>query len=556
LLDIDNQPPGRWSVRRVAVSLLAVGMAGAFSLGLASPAGALLPDPDIDSGVVRPWPTVDDSWWTPPPGYEDLASPETPVDPAPEPPPAPSEPPAPTAPEPAPDPVVPAEPAPTEVEAPAVPAPTEPGSPVEPAPAGIPEPAVDPSISSLPALFDDGSDVPDPSLDPVEPAETADSAEFALARLKKAIDLAKEKLRAPACNALISGEHPANGESAKEVLDKITAKERGIINRWDWTKRSSGYVTVATTHRAGTGSGGAISFYRDFHTNDYRLAYGLDGLDFLRSLDPPPDINEHRAAAVLHEVAHLTGGMHHGAEGNPLFDKDVMLICLRGKTPTPPSGPPRGCQDCVPPDEEDRSLPPPEREDPCLPESDLPEVTGPFEEVPTQPDSPAPDPATPEPEDPCLPESDLPVVTGPFEEVPDLPDSDLPEVTGPFEEVPDLPDSDLPEVSGPFEEVPDLPDSDFPEVTGPFEEVPDLPDSDFPEMTGPYEEVPDDFGWIDPDPGEPFDPGYGGGDYTDPGYDDWGGGYDPWCCSGGGGGGGDYYYEDLDWIEAEYAELA
>ncbi len=42
------------------------------------------------------------------------------------------------------------------------------------------------------------------------------------------------------------------------------------------------------------------------------------------------------------------------------------------------------------------------------------------------------------------------------------------------------------------------------------------------------------------------DPGYGGGDYTDPGYDP--------CCDGGGG--GDYWYDDLFRIEdEEYASL-
>jgi hypothetical protein len=65
-------------------------------------------------------------------------------------------------------------------------------------------------------------------------------------------------------------------------------------------------------------------------------------------------------------------------------------------------------------------------------------------------------------------------------------------------------------------------DSEYPELGDCCEEVPDPGDSEYPELGDCCEEVPGD--WYEDEGDVPFDPGYGGGDYVDPDWGDWGGG--------------------------------
>jgi hypothetical protein len=532
LEDNETSSRGRWSHRRRGLYLLVVGVTGAFSLGLAAPVGALPPNLDEAWAPIESWQpelAPDPGSWTPSPDQT---------------------PPAPDAGNPD---VAPSEPAST-------------GQ--DPAPEQQPTP-LEPELEPEPAAVDDGALPSSPPAPPIadEDEQQRQQQERAKQREKEeeelftqdltdSLNLAKLALRNGPCNSLISGTNPAGGESAQSVLEKVD-RNNGIVHSWRLRKAGPGGQFAAATARSfGSGSAGKIIVWRDFHdgTRMNRI-YGEDSANYLASLEPGHDIPDNGAVILLHEVAHLTGAHVHGRfESTPEFHRKIMEICL-GKKPKPQPPRRRG------PSVDDEDVPLPEETEP-LPESDDPVID--FDS-----------------DCPVIRDEDGNILEG--GDCGDPGESELPELGDCCTEVPSTPgavdpgSSELPELGDCCTEVPSDPgESELPELGDCCDEVPiDPGESELPELGECCDEVPDDpggfpdpdpydpcapFGCMDPDPGMPIDPGYGGGDYVDPGYDDWGGGGDPWCCSGGGGGsdgggGGDGYYYDEQayWIEEEYA---
>jgi hypothetical protein len=386
------------------------------------------------------------------------------------------------------------------------------------APAVPVSPADGGGATELPQLADAPTGMAPPEV-PVEvPDEQAPqqevSDEQAAAETKKAVDEALRLLKEfPECEKLIGGEQPAVGPPvyASNVLE-ILRKDDKIA---DLPGLSSSAWAQAPV---GKGAGGVLMLFKEFHTEppkknatDLYKSFG-DGskyrpmVDYMfTSLGGTITPEELRAFIVLHELAHLMGTLP--AERDPM----TLQVLDQVKVWEFNSSIFTNCTRAI----QARKLfqsPPSRGHGPWVGEEEAP--------------LPEPDP---------LPESELPVVDF---------GSDCPVIRDEAGNVIDGGDCGDPGES----ELPVLGDCCD-------EVVPDPGDSELPELGDCCDEVfPDD-------PGEPFDPGFGGGDdpsidpSIEPGYysDAW------WCCNGGGGGGGDggydhYYDDDYYWVaEEEYA---
>jgi hypothetical protein len=365
-----------------------------------------------------------------------------------------------------------------------------------------PPPADDVPVAGTPADPNPGPTAgPDPNLDspeaPIDPAgeATATSQDKTSVQLrqetKDAIADARAALANGPCAALLGSTE--SGETALQILDTLTdpnrAEGKGKIDDDPFTdgKTSDGKAAMALAEDAasptqpgtGKGSGGTIHLFKDFHDTDlsmtpsfYNATASADGKQYALTQE------QGRVMVVLHELMHLTGALTGDHQATEHLDQRAIDRELSGVSQVHE----RIIANCIPGAQRvDKPATPGGAATPPRNNGGDDGTVVPGGDVPSD----------------ALPESDLPTVGF------DDPHGSDPVITG----------EDGSELPGGYY-------SDAPVITGEDGSV--IPGGE----VGPYPDPVDPcapYGCLDPDPGVPVDPGFGGGG----GGDDGGyGGYD------------------------------
>jgi hypothetical protein len=171
-----------------------------------------------------------------------------------------------------------------------------------------------PADPSFPPPFDFPVLPPDWTMPPIPPPApiTADQ--------QAKLDAMMVLLQSPACSQLVTGPNPIGGKDAFFRL----ANTDVVVNANSTDPNL--YAEVFPS-----GDGGTIVVYPPFMGASYSNPT-VRGVFGNTPYNPPPSPNEVRAAMILHEVGHLTGGQSHGpGDPNVAFNKRVLETCFNAR---------------------------------------------------------------------------------------------------------------------------------------------------------------------------------------------------------------------------------
>lgn len=158
-------------------------------------------------------------------------------------------------------------------------------------------------------------------VEPISPGGVGDTGQTRVFQLNDEVVVkVNEGLAREACNNLLTGTNPVNGNNARTVWQKASVVKSNVPN-------PDSPDAPASTQQ-GASVNGTITTYPAFES-----LHGYDIAQYIaenNTLERLPTDDEIKAMAVLHEVAHLTGNLGHDPDGkgDELFNLLVLEKCF------------------------------------------------------------------------------------------------------------------------------------------------------------------------------------------------------------------------------------